>query len=230
MVEAIASKLPGEFEREHRRHPAGAPLIIRVRRGKALAFKVEVRIGVPPAAPAEAVQRASAAPVGKAVPSPEIAPAARVECREYRHRGHWRRQVESATGVPRKIVTLARFLTCSGPGVDGYINRESGEFWPSVDAVMRQLDCSERTVSSLYAWLIKNEFVARAAKGGNGQQPSTSSRYRRGKHGPFSSELLAKLPEVARKVAGKTAGSSRKLPAKRVAGKNVEKLNGDRCI
>jgi hypothetical protein len=42
VVEAIASKLPGEFEREHRRHPAGAPLIIRVRRGKALAFKVEV--------------------------------------------------------------------------------------------------------------------------------------------------------------------------------------------
>jgi hypothetical protein len=193
VVEAIASKFPAEFERLHRRYSEGDQLIARVRRGKASPFTVEVRIGAAPGGPAEVVQRGAAATMVEAMPRAGTASAARVEAREHRHRVHWRRRVDSAPDVPARVVTLARLLTEGGPHRDGYINYETGEFWPSVDAVMRRLECRPRTVSNLYAWLIKNGFVARMAKGGNGRTAVYKPPLPPGETWPSSAELPAKL-------------------------------------
>jgi hypothetical protein len=134
--------------------------------------------------------------------------------------------VEAAPDVPARVVTLAELLTEGGTRRDGYINYETGEFWPSVATVTRLLDCRERTVSSLYAWLIEHGFAVRVTKGGNGRTAVYKPTLPPGETWPSSAELTAKLHAKLPANSRQTAGKIRKLPANELPAKKGGKVRG----
>jgi DeoR/GlpR family transcriptional regulator of sugar metabolism len=63
----------------------------------------------------------------------------------------------------QSISRNARLLYCI---ISTYVNRESGESWPSISTLADGMECSQRTVSRAIKELVKYQVIARC-KGGH---------------------------------------------------------------
>jgi hypothetical protein len=168
VIHAIALKFPAVFEGEHRKHPPGPPpLLVRVQRGSAKPFTVEVVLG---AAPAEAVQRPGAVPAGQVDASAEDALGARLKaeakpiltCDAYRYRAWWARQVGTADGATPAHMVVATVLT-------DYINKVTGTVWPKWETLGNRAQLSRASVARALCWMVEAGFLDHVVAGSRGR-------------------------------------------------------------